>query len=82
MARQENPSIVLMDYRLPGEGDGVDAAIEICGIRKVPLIYITASREPATLKRIESGPPAEIFIKPMVTREIAEALARHCPLEG
>jgi hypothetical protein len=46
------------------------------------VIYITASGEPATMKRIESGDPAEIFIKPMVTREIVDALARHCPLES
>ena len=36
------PDLVLMDVRLEGEMDGVEASIEIASKWKVPIVYITA----------------------------------------
>jgi CheY-like chemotaxis protein len=82
LARQENPSIIFMDVRVDGERDGVDAALEICAHRPVPIVYVTASEEPQTLERILSDHPTEILIKPVLEKDIGAALARHCPLPG
>jgi len=58
LARREEPAVIFMDVRLAGERDGVEAAQEIHAIRPVPVIYVTASREPQTSQRIKDDPPA------------------------
>ena len=39
LAAEEDPSVVFMDVRLPGERDGVDAALEIHSNRPVPMVH-------------------------------------------
>ncbi|MEQ8354474.1 MAG: response regulator [Kiloniellaceae bacterium] len=80
LARQEEPAVILMDVRLNGKRDGIDAAVEIHKFLPVPIIYITASREPETAERIERGHPAEVLIKPVVSDQLKSALAKHCPM--
>ncbi len=80
LARQEEPALIFMDVRLAGERDGVEAAQEIHVIRPVPIIYVTASREPQTSRRIRNDHQSEVLTKPVVQRHIAAALAKHCPL--
>src|SRR3546814_13243934 len=60
MALQEAPELVLMDVRLSGEKDGVDAANEIYKTRVIPIVYVTASRERTTSVRIRQDLPAEV----------------------
>jgi two-component system, response regulator PdtaR len=79
IALDEDPAIVLMDVRLEGDKDGVDAANEIYKTNPVPIIYITASREPATIDRINTDHPAEILIKPVVQKQMKDVLTRFCP---
>lgn len=79
LARHEDPAIVFMDVRLDGKKDGVDAAIEIWKSNPVPMIYITASREPATIDRINTNHPTEILIKPVVQKQLEDVLTRFCP---
>src|ERR1700740_908311 len=52
------PMIVLMDVRLHGPGDGVDAALAIHEHVGSKVIFVTGSREPATLDRIRPDHPA------------------------
>jgi len=80
LARREEPAVIFMDVRLAGERDGVEAAQEIHAIRPVPVIYVTASREPQTSQRIKDDPPAEVLTKPVVQQHIEAALAKYCPL--
>lgn len=81
MARDEEPGVVLMDVRLKGSFDGVYAAQEIFRHRPVPVIFITASKEPETMQRVGEDHPIEILIKPVVQGQLSEVLARHCPIE-
>src|SRR3546814_3762255 len=60
MALQEAPELVLMDVRLSGHKDGVDAANEIYKTRVIPIVYVTASRERTTSVRIRQDLPAEV----------------------
>lgn len=66
MAQAERPRLVLMDMRLKGKGDGVDAALAIHHTVGSKVIFITASREPATLERIHTDHPAAILYKPIL----------------
>jgi CheY-like chemotaxis protein len=42
LALTESPDLVLMDIRLTGEMDGIEAARRIRQIREVPVIFVTA----------------------------------------
>jgi len=64
LASMHLPSLVLMDVRLKGSRDGVDAAADIRRIVASPVIFITGSREPQTVARINAGDPAGVLFKP------------------
>jgi DNA-binding NtrC family response regulator len=77
-AQQHRPGVVLMDVRLRGDQDGVDAALQIHDLVRSKVIFITGSREQATLDRIASDHPFAILFKPIddavMQREIERAL--------
>jgi two-component system, response regulator PdtaR len=80
LVRKEKPAAVIMDVRLSGDRDGVDAAREIYKIRELPVIYVTASREPQTSLRIKEDHPAEVLTKPVTQVHLEAALKKFCPL--
>lgn len=65
LAVEHRPFIVLMDMRLQGDRDGVDASLEIHERVGSRVVFITGSREPATLSRIQGDHPAAILFKPI-----------------
>ncbi|HUN96726.1 MAG TPA: response regulator, partial [Bradyrhizobium sp.] len=58
------PDLVLMDIRLEGDTDGVDAALEIHERFSVPIIYLTAYADDQTLKRAGITEPFGYLLKP------------------
>jgi two-component system, response regulator PdtaR len=76
LAQRHKPGIVLMDVRLRGEGDGVDAAIEIYRTLNAAVIFITGSREPETVARIHLDHPAAILFKPILPIHLREAIEK------
>lgn len=75
-AIQTRPDVILMDVRLEGDRDGIDAAIEICKSIETKLIYITGSSEGPTIERINEDHPFAILIKPIDPAELGRALLR------
>jgi DNA-binding NarL/FixJ family response regulator len=73
-AMEHRPMIVLMDVRLQGLGDGVDAALAIHEHVGSKVIFVTGSREPATLERIHQDHPAGLLFKPVSERQLRNAL--------
>jgi DNA-binding NarL/FixJ family response regulator len=73
-AQKYRPSIVLMDVRLQGDKDGIYAARTIQDSVGSKVIFITGSREPATLARIEQCQPSAVLFKPISDRQLREAL--------
>lgn len=65
LAERHRPAIVLMDVRLIGEKDGVDAALAIHDSVGSKVIFITGSKEPSTMARIELDHPTAVLIKPV-----------------
>ena len=51
IAVRERPDLVLMDVRLKGDKDGVQAAIEIRQQVDVPIVYVTAYSDRVTVDR-------------------------------
>ena len=70
LAQQHRPSLVLMDVRLKGQADGVEAASEIHRTGGAQVIFITGSREPETVERIRSDHPAGILFKPILPLQL------------
>ena len=68
------PAIVLMDVRLGGEKDGVDAAVAIHAAVGSKIIFVTGSREPATMDRIHQDHPAGVLFKPISDWQLRQAI--------
>jgi DNA-binding LytR/AlgR family response regulator len=56
--------ILLMDINIRGTKDGVETAAELIKIKTVPLIYITAFSDTATIERVKHTHPAAFLVKP------------------
>jgi two-component system, response regulator PdtaR len=74
LALKHRPGVVLMDVRLRGDADGVDASMAIYGALKSKVIFVTGSREPATLERINSDHPYATLFKPVAEDQLAETI--------
>jgi DNA-binding NarL/FixJ family response regulator len=75
LAMMHRPAVVLMDMRLRGEKDGVDAALAIHATVGSKVIFITGSREQSTIDRIHEDHPAGVLFKPVSDRQLRMAIA-------
>lgn len=64
------PNLVLMDIKLQGDMDGIEAAKEIQNRFKVPIIYVTAYADDTTMNRVRETEPCGIILKPFGEREL------------
>ena len=76
LAEKHRPAIVLMDMRLIGDKDGVDAALAIHEAVGSKVIFITGSNEPSTMARIEQDHPAAVLIKPVADHLLRSTVAK------
>src|SRR6056297_1081124 len=79
--KANDPDLVLMDIRLQGEMDGIEAAQIIRERYNVPVIILTAYADEKTIERAKFIEPFGYIIKPFEERElrtnIEMALFRH-----
>jgi CheY-like chemotaxis protein len=69
--------LILMDVRLAGRMDGIEAARRIREQRDTPIIFITAHGDAATRERVERVVPgAPVLAKPIPADQLREAIAR------
>lgn len=64
-AESERPDVVLMDIRLAGRMDGVEAAKVIGERCRIPVIFLTASSEEGSYQRAMSVSPLGFLKKPL-----------------
>ena len=69
-ASRLRPDVVLMDIRLSGEMDGIDAASLIRNQFGVPVVYLTSSVDEDTLARAKSTEPSGYILKPFGAAEL------------
>ncbi|EMG37028.1 CheY-like receiver, AAA-type ATPase, and DNA-binding domain containing response regulator [Desulfocurvibacter africanus PCS] len=67
--------VVLMDVRLKGDMDGIEAARHIVSQRHIPVIFLTAYNDTATILRAENITPAAFLSKPVDETQLAQAIA-------
>jgi len=61
---QLQPDLVLMDIRLEGNIDGIEAAQKIQAEFKLPVIFLTASTDRATVERVKTSQSFGYLLKP------------------
>ncbi len=71
LAENLGPDLVLMDIRLEGTMDGIQATEEIRRRIDVPVIYLTAHSDAATLSQAKLTGPFGYILKPFEERELA-----------
>jgi CheY-like chemotaxis protein len=74
LAQERRPSLVLMDVRLSGAMDGVQAARQIQENRRIPIIYLTAYsglflRDPSSMQA-----PGLCIAKPFLISDLQNVI--------
>lgn len=69
-AKHNPPDVIIMDIRLAGEIDGIDAAFIINTLYNIPVIFITGYDDRITRSRAEEIKPLGFFIKPVKIHDI------------
>ena len=70
LAGELRPDLVLMDIRLEGAMDGVEAATEIRQRFRIPSVFLSAYSEPVTIERAKLAEPFGYLLKPFDGREL------------
>jgi CheY-like chemotaxis protein len=76
LAGREKPDVVLMDIRLAGSRDGIEAAEDIRSRFGIGSIFVTANTDPHTRQRAEATRPLGILEKPLTEQRLRLGLAR------
>lgn len=71
LAAQLSPDLVLMDIKLKGRIDGIEAAEQIKAQLDIPIIYLTAFVDKATIQRAKITAPFGYLVKPVDERELS-----------
>ena len=69
-AVETTPDLVLMDIMLAGQIDGVETAARIKNILDIPVVFLTAHGDVATLQRAKNIEPFAYILKPFDERNL------------
>jgi two-component system cell cycle sensor histidine kinase/response regulator CckA len=74
LASERCPDLVLMDIRIKGERDGIEAATILRKRFDVPIVYLTAYADEPTVERAKLTQPFGYLMKPVKTYELRSAV--------
>jgi len=75
-AAEHHPDLVLMDIKLNGRIDGVEAARQIRQQSSIPVIFMSAYTDINTLQRAFLTGPSGYLVKPVRLEKLSQELAR------
>lgn len=73
-AQETHSDLVLMDIRLKGDMDGVEAAEQIHACSNIPVVYLTAYADERTLERVKTTESYGCILKPFQERELRASI--------
>ena len=73
-AQRTQPDLVLMDVRLEGPMDGIEAARRIRQVCTAPIVFLSAYSDAATLERAKSIEPYGYLVKPFMPNDLDAAI--------
>jgi two-component system, response regulator PdtaR len=76
LAATARPALAVMDIRLRGARDGIDAALELFAKHGIRCIFATAHQTPQTRARAEPAKPLAWVPKPYVMPALIDAVRR------
>jgi CheY-like chemotaxis protein len=76
LAEEMVPDVVLMDVRLRGEPDGIEAAQLIQRRESIPIVFVTGNSDAETMRRMRQLGGAQIILKPVLINELRDAIIR------
>ncbi len=65
-----HPDVLLMDIHIEGELDGIETAAQLPEDLQIPVVFLTAYSEDATLARARAMKPYGYLVKPFAAREL------------
>jgi len=74
LASSTKPDLILMDIRLKGDQDGLEAAEAIRRTMDIPVVYSTSYTDNATLSRAKASQAMGYIVKPFRDREVLIAI--------
>ncbi len=74
LARRDHPDLILMDIRLSGPMDGVDAALRIFRDQGIRCVFSSAHSDPGTRQRAEEARPLGWLQKPYNCTHVVDAV--------
>ena len=74
LALNNSPDFILMDIRIEGDIDGIDAMLEIQKEKNIPVIYVTGNSEPSVLERASKTNMKGFLIKPLHIEELKKII--------
>lgn len=73
-ARQLHPHIILMDIQVMGQMNGVQAAKSIWNELQIPIVYVSAHSDEATLSQAKQAAPFGYVTKPVRDQDLRVAI--------
>lgn len=74
IAAEARPGLVLMDIRLAGQMDGIEAARRIQARARIPVIFLTAFADDETVRRASHAEPFGYLLKPFEETQLRTAI--------
>jgi PAS domain S-box-containing protein len=74
VVEETRPELVLMDIKLEGKVDGIEAAAQIRDRFQIPVVYLTAYTNEETLNRAKLTEPYGYILKPFEARDLATTI--------
>ena len=69
-AERDRPSLALVDLRLGGAVDGVEAGRRLSCVMDIPLIFLTDSEDPKLLERAQASEPDSYVVVPFHDQQL------------
>jgi two-component system, cell cycle sensor histidine kinase and response regulator CckA len=73
-ASEKCPDVVLMDIRIKGDRDGIQTAAILRSRFNIPVVYLTAHADEATIERAKKTEPYGYLLKPIKSAELRSAI--------
>ena len=76
-SKENPPDIILMDIKLAGKIDGIEAAFQIKSEQEIPVIFITSYNDNDTAERVKKIKPLGYLEKPLSINKLKEIINSH-----
>lgn len=76
LAESLKPDLILMDIRLQGEMDGIEAMNEIRKGSDIPVIYITGNTDQMYRNRIQRSEYLDFLTKPITIEDLTQSFSQ------